>query len=276
MTASATSFEMPASVQAKIKYVIRGETTRFYPGDRDKSYWPGEFHDMTVYNLRAVEKLPCVKENGFTLLQHDTAMHGNDFTDEDTVQRVFYPEMVELAKQVNGATHAIAFGHVARTNAQGSKEHLLPAYAAHVDYGRRTIEEYTRNILGDEADYWLQKRVVLMNFWRPVKTVYQSPLALCDASTVLPEDLHPAEVYGGLNNPDRPPLYGWNLSYNPGHKWYYTHEMRPEETYAFKLYDSKEGVPQWTGHTAIDLPYSAPDAPPRQSMEIRTISFIEE
>ena len=115
-----------------------------------------------------------------------------------------------------------------------------------------------------------------MNFWRPVKTIYQSPLSLCDASTVLKEDLNPAEVYGGLNDPNRPPLYGWNLSHNPDHIWYYTHEMRPEEIYAFKLYDSKEGVPQWTGHTAIDLPYCAPDAPPRQSMEIRTISFVDE
>ena len=31
---------------------------------------------------------------------------------------------------------------------------------------------------------------------------------------------------------------------------------------------------QWTGHTAFDDPTSPPDAPPRESIEIRTISFI--
>jgi hypothetical protein len=31
---------------------------------------------------------------------------------------------------------------------------------------------------------------------------------------------------------------------------------------------------QWTGHTAINDPETPADAPPRQSMEIRTISFI--
>jgi hypothetical protein len=50
--------------------------------------------------------------------------------------------------------------------------------------------------------------------------------------------------------------------------------MRPEEIFAFKLYDSDSSLPQWTGHTAINDPETSADAPPRQSMEIRTISFI--
>jgi hypothetical protein len=45
--------------------------------------------------------------------------------------------------------------------------------------------------------------------------------------------------------------------------------------YAFKLYDSDGSRPQWTGHTAIRDPDTPPGAPPRRSMEIRTISFIE-
>jgi hypothetical protein len=74
---------------------------------------------------------------------------------------------------------------------------------------------------------------------------------------------------------DRAPLYGFNLSYNPAHRWYYTPRMRPDELYAFKLYDSDATRPQWTGHTAIVDPDAAADASPRQSMEIRTISFID-
>jgi hypothetical protein len=51
--------------------------------------------------------------------------------------------------------------------------------------------------------------------------------------------------------------------------------MQPDEIFAFKLYDSDESVPQYSGHTAIDLPWTDDNTPPRQSMEIRTISFIE-
>ena len=100
------------------------------------------------------------------------------------------------------------------------------------------------------------------------------PLALCDASTVQADDLHDSEVRGGLDDPDRASLYGYNISYNPGHRWYYLSRMQPDELFAFKLYDSDPGRPQWTGHTAINDPETPADAPPRQSMEIRTISFI--
>ena len=74
---------------------------------------------------------------------------------------------------------------------------------------------------------------------------------------------------------NRRPLFGYNLSYNPAHRWYYVPRMEPWELYAFKLYDSDASRPQWTGHTAIVDPESPADASPRQSMEIRTISFID-
>jgi hypothetical protein len=116
--------------------------------------------------------------------------------------------------------------------------------------------------------------VVLMNLWRPIGTVYRTPLALCDASTVQPDDLNDSEIRGGLDDPNRPPLYGYNLSYNPDHRWYYASRMQPDELFAFKLYDSDAARPQWTAHTAINDPESSDASPPRHSMEIRTISFI--
>ena len=115
-----------------------------------------------------------------------------------------------------------------------------------------------------------------MNFWRPIKTVYRAPLALVDAATVSKDDLNFAEVRGGLDDPNRPPLYGWNLSYNPEHRWYYASEMQPDEIFAFKLYDSIDDVPQYTGHTAIELPGTTDETPPRHSIEIRTISFVDD
>ena len=273
---AANETEANRDANTTVRYVVKGEHTIFYPGDREKSYWPGDDHQVTVHDLHSIpeDQRPSVEKNGFALLNHNTAI--TDYDDQKQINNIFYPEMCELAKQVNGAEKAIAFGHVARSDASGARQHLQPSFAAHVDYGRKTIEEYTRNILGDEADQWLQKRVVLMNFWRPINTVYRSPLALCDAATVADDDLNFAEVRGGLDDPDRPPLYGWNLSYNPDHKWYYAFEMQPEEIFAFKLYDSKEGVPQYTGHTAIELPWTDNETPPRNSIEIRTISFIDE
>ncbi len=263
----------PGQVRASIRYIVKGESAIFYPADREKSYWPGEDHVVTITDVRSWRGQMTIARNGFALLTRETAVR--NFFDPVEVEQVLAPEVVALAKELNGAVHGFAFGPVARSDDPANKQGRLPAFGAHVDYGRRTIENFTREYLGDEADYWLQKRVVLMNFWRPISTVHRTPLALCDASTVQPEDLYPSEIRGGLDDPDRPPLWGFNLSYNPGHRWYYADKMQPDEVFAFKLYDSDSSQPQWTGHTAFEIPGTPADAPPRESMEIRTICFID-
>jgi hypothetical protein len=264
----------PRQIKTTIRYVVKGEKTLFYPADRDKSYWPADDHEMTLTDMRPLQQELTVDRNGFALLNHQTAV--KNFFDPNEVQHVFAPEVIALAKKLNGAVHAIAFGPVARSDDPAISQSRLPAFGAHVDYGRSTIEDQVRMAIGDkEADYWLQKRVVLMNFWRPITTVYRTPLTLCDASTVAPDDLYDSEIRGGLDDPNRPPLFGFNLSYNPKHRWYYVPQMRPDEVFAFKLYDSDPSRPQWTGHTAFTDPDSTDASPPRQSMEIRTVSFIE-
>ena len=262
----------PHQIKATLRYVVQGERAIFYPGERDRSYWPGDDHEVMITDLRSLPELPTIERNGFTVLRHHTRVR--NFLDPGEVETLWYPEVIGLAKRLNGAAHAIAFGPVARSDHPDNRDGRQPAFGAHVDYGRRTIEDIARPLLGAQADLWLSKRVVLMNFWRPISTVYRTPLALCDASTVQADDLHDSEVRGGLDDPDRASLYGYNISYNPGHRWYYLSRMQPDELFAFKLYDSDPGRPQWTGHTAINDPETPADAPPRQSMEIRTISFI--
>ena len=261
-------------ITADIRYVVKGERTIFYPADREKSYWPGEDHAMTLTDMRPLQQELTVDRNGFALLNHTTSV--TDFFDPRQVEEVFFPEVLALAKQLNQAEHAVAFGPVPRSDDPNAKQGRLPAFGAHVDYGRRTVMEMTRPLLGDKAEYWFSKRMVLMNFWRPITTVYRTPLALCDASSVSPDDMNDSEIRGGLDDPNRAPLYGYNLSYNPAHRWYYVPRMRPDEMFAFKLYDSDASRPQWVGHTAFSDPESPTDAPPRQSMEVRTVSFINE
>lgn len=273
MSEPASTRENPRRIRTTLRYVVKGESAVFYPGDREKSYWPPDDHEVTITDARPLQADLSIARNGFTLLNHRSAV--KDFFDPRQVDEVLVPEVIDLACRLNGAVKAFAFGPVARTDDPDSVHGRQPAFGAHVDYGRRTIEEITRSTLGAEADYWLSKRVVLMNFWRPIATVQRSPLALCDASTVKASDLYPSEVRGGLMDKDRPPLHGFNLSYNPDHRWYYAPRMQPDELWAFKLYDSDAARPQWTGHTAFADPDTPAGAPPRQSMEIRTISFIE-
>lgn len=269
MTQTQTQAEAGA-VEAVIPYVVAGESAVFYPGERDKSYWPVEEHRMVVRDARAAK--PDFERNGFVLLERPSQCR--DLLDPDEVKRVYYPEIEAIVKSLTGAFRVLMFGDVARTDAPEAAQGRLPSRGAHVDYEESTVRMFTQRHAPDEADELLKHRFMLINLWRPIRTVERTPLALCDASTVEASDLNPSEVRGGLMDSNSPVMRGFNLSYNPRHRWYYAPRMRPEEILAFKLFDSETSAVQWTGHTAFDDPTSAPDAPPRQSLEIRTISFV--
>jgi hypothetical protein len=66
----------------------------------------------------------------------------------------------------------------------------------------------------------------------------------------------------------------YHCAYNPEHRWYYFPNMQRHEAVVFKTFDSiKDGRARWTAHTAFDDPTSPPDAPPRESIEMRTLAF---
>jgi hypothetical protein len=260
-------------VDTRIRYVVAGEKATFYAAEREKSYWPPDEHPMRIESMRPQVDQLALERNGFVLLREPTKVR--NFFDPDEVKRVYYPEVLDLVKRLNGAAKVIAFGEVARTDEAHAIDGRKPAHGAHVDYGERTVRQFAEDLLGkEEAARWLTLRFVLMNLWRPITTVYRSPLALCDASTVRREDLNDSEIRGGLMDENRSSLWGFNLAYSPRHRWYYAPKMQPDEVLAFKLFDSDSSRVQWTGHTAFDDPTAPADAPPRQSIEIRTISFI--
>jgi len=260
-------------VEATIKYVVPGEKAIFYPGQRERSYWPVDEHRMNIESMRPRMHELSLEGNGFTLIRQETALQ--DCHDEKQIQRIYYPEIEELVTKLTAAEKVLVFGHVVRCDDDNIADGALPAYGAHVDYGDFTVRQFVKDLLNEkEAELWLEKRYVLINLWRPVSTVYRTPLALCDASTVLRDDLNDSEIRGGLLDQDRPPLYGFNLAYNPEHRWYYVPQMQADEILAFKLFDSDQGRVQWTGHTAFDDPAAPADAPARKSLEIRTISFL--
>ena len=137
------------------------------------------------------------------------------------------------------------------------------------------MADFTRDLLpAEEAEQRLQHRHMLINVWRPIVMVESAPLAVCDASTVGREDLFDREVVGGLGDFNRRSLWGFNLAYNPAHRWYWVPHMQPWEALAFKLFDSDPDAVQHTAHSAFEDPNTPPDAAPRQSVEVRTIAYL--
>ena len=66
------------------------------------------------------------------------------------------------------------------------------------------------------------------------------------------------------------------MTYNPRHRWVYFPEMRTDEALLIKCFDSaRDGRARLSVHTAFEDPSTPPDAPARESIEIRTLAFFE-
>lgn len=265
--------DVVCDVRTVMNYVVRGETARFHPGDRAKSYWPVDEHEVTIHDVRPIADELSFDRNGFVLLDEPTDVR--DFEDAGELAR--YSRQVEaMIARLTGAAKVVSFGPMIRTNAAGAHGHNQPAHGAHVDYGARTIADFTRDLLpAEEAERRLAGRHMLINVWRPIVMVESAPFAVCDASTVKREDMFDSEVVGGLGDFNRRSLWGFNLAYNPGHRWYWVPHMQPWEVLAFKLFDSDPEATQFTAHSAFEAPDTPPDAAPRQSIELRTIAYLD-
>lgn len=259
-------------VETTMKYVVRGEKSTFHAGERDKSYWPIDERQVTIHDVRPLIGELSFERNGFVVVDEPTDV--TEFTDKAELAR-YCRQAEALVQRLTGADKVISFGPMLRTNASGAHGHNQPAFGAHVDYGACTVADFTRELLpAEEAEHRLTRRHMLINVWRPIAMVESAPLALCDASTVRREDLFDSEVVGGLGDFSRPSLWGFNLAWNPGHRWYWVPHMQPRQALVFKLFDSDPQAAQHTAHSAFDDPNTPPDAAPRQSVEMRTIAYL--
>jgi len=94
-------------------------------------------------------------------------------------------------------------------------------------------------------------------------------LVICEYDAIKDDDLIAAERHYGNR------IGGvYNLSYSPDQRWYYFPQMQTNEVILLKCFDSlTDGTARWTAHGSFDDPNSRADAPPRESIEIRTLMF---
>ena len=145
--------------------------------------------------------------------------------------------------------------------------------------------------------------------WRPIgHAASDMPLAVVDWRSTAPGDFVPVDLLypeesqaGGDANVGgserRAPESSWHSTEgyqvagetlgvlaNPAHRFYYAPAMRPDEVLLLKCYDShgegelpagRPGLAVGSPHTAFRDPKTPPDAPPRQSIEVRCLVFYD-
>jgi len=229
-------------------------------------------YKMPIHDGRAVADSLSLEREGFVFVRHDTKV--KDFYEEAEVRSVYYPEIEQLVKETSGAKRVLVFDHTLRSAdsaVREAKQISGPVRNAHNDYTEWSGPQRVRDLLPDEAEELLKRRFAVVQVWRPIRNpVLREPLAIADARTIGTKELIPSSrVY-----PDRVGEV-YHCTFNPEHRWYYFPNMQRSEAVVFKTFDSsKDGRARWTAHTAFDDPNSPPEAPPRESIEMRTLAFF--
>ncbi len=263
-------------VQGRLNFQIataeRTVTYRYAPppGTPDRSPRCAA-HTVPVYNARAICRALSLDREGFRLVSHTSAV--SNFYDESEVKAAYYPEAERVIQRITGASRVIAFDHIVRyapMAARGENKAKAPAKAAHNDYTVGSGRKRVRDLLPDEADALLRNRFAVINLWQPTRgPVLESPLAVCDARTIAMRDFIEIEQ----RYSDRiGEIYG--VAFNPNQRWFYFPKMQTDEALLLKCFDSDDRVARFTAHTAFDDPTSPPDAPPRESIEVRALVFF--
>jgi hypothetical protein len=267
------------SVRATLNYSVdNGVAPDYYFYEPDPSVKlnpPGtDPREVEIHDAWPIADLLSADREGFEL--HEFAARFDQFDDDASVKAVFYPQIVEHVKRHTGAKRVEVFDHTIRKRLPADLKQQTtvqrPAVLlVHSDYTVASGPQRVRDLLPEEAGGLLQRRVAFYNVWKPLyRRVDELPLAMCDATTHAPGDMLRMDLKYRERTGE---IYV--MRHSPRHRWYYFPQMEAAQALLLKTYDSEtDGRARFMGHTAFEDPTTAPDAPKRESIEVRTMAFF--
>lgn len=234
-------------------YLIQG----LHAGVADKV--PDSHRDMSesrmveIINARplleqASSKAEFFKEHGFVLLNKPTNCRdwNTDYAKFDSdVSTIYRQEIDDLIRNelFDSETKFDNIIFVPAVLRRGRKSNInFYAHGIHQDYGS-TPEDWDNCMKAYGANYsagineMQSRKFMSICFWRPINLGYpllDNPLAVCDPTTVKPEEVVPTKVWGYAPCGAQPQLM---MKFNKDQKWYYFPDMTNDEILAFKQYE---------------------------------------
>ena len=270
---------LASSVHATMQYTVdNGIAPDYYFYEPDPSVKlnpPGtDPREVEVHDGWPLVKELSADREGFEL--HDFGARFDQFDDDTSVHARFYPQVVDFVQRHTGAKRVVVFDHTIRKRLPADLKQQTtvqrPAVMlVHSDYTPASGPQRVRDIVPADADALLQRRVAFYNVWKPLyRRVEELPLAMIDAQTQVDEDLLRMDLKYRERTGE---IYV--LRHSPAHRWHYFPGMEAHHALLLKTYDSEvDGRARFMGHSAFEDPTTPPDAPRRESIEVRTMAFF--
>jgi len=266
-------------VQASIAY--------YHPPQRpapdvrpDFTHLPLAAMPVAIEDMRGRAGDFSLDREGFTVVTAPTSV--TDFYDRPEVLRVYPQEAGELLRSLTGcAATAVLNTPVVRVSGRVGERPAGTTFTGdfvHADFSAAAAEYMLRrNLPPAEAEARLRNRYAVYNIWRAFSGPPQDvPLALCDTRTVTPADKQYCSITMRSATGE---LMSWeNITYlhSERHRWCYCSDMRRDEAYVFRGFDSDPARGEQVPHSAFVNEGCPASAPPRASVEIRMFAFYQE
>lgn len=237
---------------------------------------------ITIHDLRDKEKTVNLDTNGFEVAEYDGFLQ-DEFELGSESQQTYFEEVSNILKKRLGASRVIIYNYTFRSRGipvsddQCDATHRNPVTYPHVDINPFGVEGLIENELGKEdSEKAKQHRIQIINVWRPlgINPITEKPLTLCDYnSTDTAQDVHPLTIRGGGYHST---AYTLSRNAKDSHKWYYLSNMRSNEMFLIKIFDSKPDVAEFAFHTSFKIPNEPVPNVEQKSLEVRCLVFYDE
>lgn len=249
----------------------------FHANDATRDVLNVESHRVAIEDLRQRAVAPSLDIEGFRLFPHESQV--TDFRNQDELERVHVPEIRNLLLEVSGAndvtvTSVGILRFSERSPDCGALNNSRPARFVHIDASDAAAAAFYERSRPAGAGDRAIKRAAQYNVWRVVSPPPQDvPLAVCDARSLSPEDLVPADAVFDVDGQVVMSFESLLLRHNPRQRWAYYSKMHPGEALVFKTNDTDAARAHCVAHGAFNDPTCPADAPPRASLEMRGIAY---
>lgn len=235
-------------------------------------------HVVDIIDARPGAQHFLLHRHGFELREAPSCL--DDVDDDAQIRARYYPEVEAIACEAAGGARALCFDHQIRRRSRDEQQLTFGRQNAQASAVGRVHNDYSEAsglarlglVLRDDVAQARVRRYAVVNVWRPlIEPVIDAPLAMCDARSVMAQDLVAAEIrYPGRSGE----IYV--LKHAPQHRWHYFPHMTKREVLVFKQYDAQaSGVSRFTPHAAFLDPAAPADAPLRASIEARCLVLFD-
>ena len=215
-----------------------------------------------IINARTNAEVLNLEMNGFELVNHTSSLKTHDFYVKETVESIYYTELMERIKTITGCSEAFCFMHCIRNSSRINNNSEVLDYVAkiHIDYSIDQGKELVKDILKMNKHTWNSEyKYQILNVWRNISSdsITQNPLTVVDTNTLHSNDIIPIQLA---------------IKAEANLDWYYYPHMNNEEILVFKQYDSSQSdLSKLCFHSSFELPYMTSTGSPRESVEARLV-----